>query len=123
MRVRIDDAVWDAEVGRFGQRSPARIAAERELPALRERGVDASRLLACEAEGQDGTALPGLVKVYVPITDSPPSARPYGLVFKPGAGPDGATSLAVVAFGERHPKRGVKSVYQRAHKALHGHYP
>jgi hypothetical protein len=28
-----------------------------------------------------------------------------------------------VAFGERHPQPGTRSVYERAHKQLHGRYP
>jgi hypothetical protein len=55
----------------------------------------------------------------VPISDSPPSERPYGFVLiltREGM-------LALVAFGERHPRAGTRSVYERAHKRLHGRYP
>jgi len=59
------------------------------------------------------------MKVYVPIIESPPSTRPYVFVFIPTR--EGV--LALVAFGERHPRPGIRSVYERAHKRLHGHYP
>jgi len=29
----------------------------------------------------------------------------------------------MLAFGERHPEPGSRSVYERAHKRLHGRYP
>lgn len=31
--------------------------------------------------------------------------------------------LQLLAFGERHPRAVVRSVYQRAHKRLHRRYP
>jgi hypothetical protein len=31
--------------------------------------------------------------------------------------------LQLLAFGERHPPSGARSVYERAHKRLHGRYP
>jgi len=55
----------------------------------------------------------------VPLRDTPPSQRPYGFVFIPTR--EGV--LALVAFGERHPRPGTRSVYERAHKRLHGRYP
>jgi hypothetical protein len=70
--------------------------------------------------GRDGTRLGGLVKVYVPISAAPPSKRSFAFVFGPGRDERGPY-VALVAFGERHPKRGVRSVYERAHK--HGRYP
>jgi hypothetical protein len=41
------------------------------------------------------------------------------MVFSPELGP----LLVFVAFGERHPKPGTRTVYERAHKRLHGRYP
>jgi hypothetical protein len=66
--------------------------------------------------------LTGLVKAYVPISRSAASQRPFGFVFSPGRDHHGAY-LAFVAFGERHPRPGTRSVYERAHKRLHGRYP
>jgi hypothetical protein len=38
-------------------------------------------------------------------------------------GPKPAFSLRLLAFGEGHPRPGSRSVYERAHKRLHGRYP
>ena len=78
-----------------------------------------AQLRRCVGLGPDQTRLQGLVKVYVPIIEAAPSARPYGMVFSPGPGP----LLALVSFGERHPQPGTRSVYERAHKRLYGRYP
>lgn len=76
----------------------------------------------CAEEGPDRTRLGGLVKVYVPISKAPASERPFGFVFSPGSSEQGPY-LALVAFGERHPRAEFRSVYERAHKRLHGRYP
>ena len=120
--VVITARVWRAEVERFDPRSPARLAAERERRRLVSDGLALTDLRRCEAEAADGTRLPGLVKVYVPIDDAPPSERPYAFVLSP-AQRETSPALALVAFGERHPARGGRSVYERAHKRLHGRYP
>ena len=59
------------------------------------------------------------MKVYVPIRDAPPWERPSGFVLIPTR--EGV--VALVAFGERHPAAGTRSVYERAHKRLHRRYP
>lgn len=120
--VRISPAIWREEVERLNARSFARVAAERERKRLEHDGVGISDLLQCASEGPDGTRLTGLVKAYVPISDTPPSERPFAFVFSPGRDDDG-TYLALVAFGERHPRPGTRSVYGRAHRRLHGRYP
>jgi hypothetical protein len=123
LAVQIDPKVWDEEVGRFAQGSLARVAAEREFRGLRRDGIELRSLLSCEPEGADTTRLEGLVKAYVPIGESPASGRPFGFVFSAKAGPSGPY-LELVAFGERHPAaRSARSVYERAHKRLHGRYP
>ena len=71
------------------------------------------------SRGKDRTSLEGLVKVYAPISDAPPSERPYNFVFIPTR--EGV--LGLVAYSERHPASGARSVYQRAHKRLDGRYP
>jgi hypothetical protein len=43
----------------------------------RDGGIAASRLKKCEAEGRDGTHLPGCLKTYVPWPDGR-----YGVVFR-----------------------------------------
>lgn len=121
--VRILPAVWQEEVERLNARSPARIAAERERHTLQHDGVARSQLQRCTSEATDGTDLRGALKVYLPITDQAPSTRPFGMVFaltRTGRG----VFLDFVAFGERHPQRPTtRSVYERAHKRLHGRYP
>ncbi|MEV4419980.1 hypothetical protein AB0L40_08390 [Patulibacter sp. NPDC049589] len=120
--VRISERTWREEVERYALGSVLRRAAERERASLERRGIQRSVLRRCEAEGPDGTSLAGLVKAYVPLGDRPPSERPFGFVFVPGRSQDRLV-LTFVAFGERHPRRGTRSVYQRAHKRLHGRYP
>jgi len=117
--VKIDPDVWRDEVERFDARSSARLTAQRERRQLEAEGVPLGQLQRCGDLGDDQTRLPGLVKVYVPIIDAAPSERPYGMVFSPEPGP----LLVFVAFGERHPRPGTRSVYERAHKRLHGRYP
>lgn len=122
LRVAISPEVWHEEVGRFAAVSTAGVAAKRERARLEHDGVAVRDLLACDADGSDGTQLAGLVKVYVPINHQPPSGRPFGFVFSPERDDDGPY-LELIAYGERHPKHGTRSVYHRAHKRLHGRYP
>lgn len=115
--------VWEQEVERFDPRSRARVQAER---ARRE--IEASRAQlawrACEAEGVGGVRLPGCRKLYVPLGASGASDAPYGFVFRLSQKGDGSLAWIMVAFGVRHPSdRETRSVYARAHKRLHGHYP
>lgn len=98
------------------------MAAERERRALDRDGLALTDLQRCEAEADDGTRLGGLVKVHVPTGDRPPSERPYAFVLSP-AHDTPLRALALVAFGERHPRPGVRGVYERAHKRLDGRYP
>jgi hypothetical protein len=72
--------------------------------------------------GSDGTRLGGLVKAYVPLRDGPALERPFGLVFRPGRRNE-ALVLDLLAFGERHPRQGTRSVYERGTKRLHGRSP
>jgi hypothetical protein len=121
--VRISASVWEQEVERYEERSEARLAAERERPRLERDGLAVGQLEPCAELGPEGTRLKGLVKAYVPISDAPPSERPFGFVFDGGRDQQGPY-LAVVAFGERHPERPAsRSVYERAHRRLHGRYP
>ncbi|MGC9220890.1 MAG: hypothetical protein ACP5H2_05995 [Solirubrobacteraceae bacterium] len=122
VEVRVDPETWAVEVGRLREGSPARLAAERERKTLQQRGVPRDALLACRTVGDDGTRLGREFKVYVPITGAPASQRPFAFVFSI-ASADGRPYLALTAFGERHPAHGTRSVYERAHKRLHGRYP
>ncbi len=121
--VRISASVWEQEVERYEARSVARLAAERERPRLERDGLAVGQLEPCAELGPERTRLKGLVKAYVPVSDAPPSERPFGFVFDGGRDQQGPY-LAVIAFGERHPERpATRSVYERAHKRLHGRYP
>jgi hypothetical protein len=120
--VRISASVWREEVERFDQRSRPRAMAERERRRLEAEGLGVADLERCAEAGPDGTRLGGLLKVYLPISRAPASERPFGFVFSPGRTERGPY-VALVAFGERHPRPGVRSVYERAHRRLHGRYP
>jgi hypothetical protein len=116
-------AVWQEEVERYDKRSPARIQAER---ARREIEAGQTRLAwrPCEADGPSGTSLPGCRKLYVPLAASGASEAPFGFVFRLTQARDGSLAWTMIAFGVRHPRdRVTRSVYERAHKRLYGHYP
>jgi hypothetical protein len=121
--VRIDPVAWQEEVERYERGSEARVAAERERPRLERDGLPIRQLEACAELGPEGTRLGGQLKVCVPISEEPPSRRPYGFVFAPRPSPQGIY-LGLVGYGERHPERPTaRSVYERAHQRLHGRYP
>jgi hypothetical protein len=67
----------------------------------RERGLPRSKLMACQAEGRDGTRLPGCVKTYIPW----PAGR-FGAVLVAVTHPARPLTLRVVAFGIRHRPQG-----------------
>ena len=121
--VRFEAEVWDEEVGRLRPGSAMRQAAEAARAGL-EAEPTAARWLACEAERPGQPLLPRCLKLYLPLGREP-SAAPYGFVFELVASrePEPLFSLRLLAFGERHPRPGVRSVYERAHKRLHGRYP
>lgn len=122
--VQFDAGVWEQEVERLGTGSPMHAAAVAARRAI-ERDRGAAEWLRCEAEGAGGIRLPRCVKTYVPLGREP-SAAPYGFVFELAAEkePRPALGVRLLAFGERHPERpGTRSVYERAHRRLHGRYP
>ena len=121
--VRFEAEVWDEEVSRLRPGSAMRQAAEAARARL-EAEPTAARWLACEAERPGQPLLPRCLKQYLPWGREP-SAAPYGFVFELVASrePEPLFSLRLLAFGERHPRPGVRSVYERAHKRLHGRYP
>ena len=82
IEVRISRSVWVEEVDRLHQRSRARLAAERERPRLETSGLELRHLRARSEEGNDGTRLGGLFKVYVPIADVGASERPFGFEYR-----------------------------------------
>ncbi|HWC49682.1 MAG TPA: hypothetical protein VG448_12440 [Solirubrobacterales bacterium] len=78
-------------------------------------GIPKSRLVACQAEGRDGTRLGGCVKTYIPW----PGGR-FGAVFVAVAHPNRPVALRAIAFGIRHHARDstARTVYQVAHRRL-----
>ena len=116
--MRIDPEVWREEVERLDPGSRGRLAAERERPWLVRDGVDLTQLQRCAEVGR-WDAVARILEGAVPIGDGPPSERPFGMVFSPEPGP----RLALVAFGEGQPRAGTRTVYERAHKRLHGRCP
>lgn len=115
---------WRQEVERFDPRSRARLQAERARREI-EQGIASLDWQRCEVEGPRGVQLPGCSKLYVPLGKSGPSEAPYGFVFRLTQHPNGDLAWSMIAYGLRHP-RGVprtRSVYERAHKRLHGRFP
>lgn len=121
--IHFGEREWDEEVDRLRDRSPARLQAER---ARREIETEAKvlNLLKCKAQSEDGTRLPGCVKLYVPLGRQGASEAPFGFVFQLAKDSEGALAWNFIAFGERHPDNPVtRTVYERAHRRLHGRYP
>jgi hypothetical protein len=77
-------------------------------------GCPVEDLLACDSEAQDGTRLPGCVKVYRPAP-----AGKFGMVFEIDRHA-GSLVLAYLSFGVRHhpPGSHAPTVYQLAHRRL-----
>ncbi len=71
----------------------------------------------------DNTVLPGCRKLYVPLDGEGASAAPFGFVLQ-AVQTDEGLAWGFLAFGERHPENpATRTVYERAHKRIHGRYP
>jgi hypothetical protein len=116
--------VRSQEVERYRPGSRPRAAVERARRELEQSGPSGHGFQRCAAEAADGTRLGRCLKLYVPL-DRPAGEAPYGFVFQVGVErrPPVRMELQLLAFGERHPPSGARSVYERAHKRLHGRYP
>jgi hypothetical protein len=79
-------------------------------------GIPKSRLMACQAEGRDGTRLSGCVKTYIPWPDGR-----FGAVFIAVTHPNRPMALRAIAIGIRHHPHGsnASTVYEVAHHRLH----
>jgi hypothetical protein len=120
-RFAFDEDVWAEEVGRLRERGRPHASAVAARAQIERPGAHVA-VRRCEPEGEDGTALAGCGKVYVPL-DAEPSRAPYAFVFAFRAeSASGQVVLRLLAYGERHPSVG-RSVYERAHRRLHGRYP
>lgn len=121
--VTFDDEVWSEEVQRFASGSRPRLAAESARREL-ERAPSGTGFESCAADGPDGSRLPRCMKLYAPLGRSGSAAAPFGFVFEVSlSATRERLELRLLAFGERHPPAGVRSVYERAHKRLHRRYP
>ena len=95
-----------------------RLIGEAAAERLSRKGITSDQLLACLAEGHDGSRLPGCVKTYLPQPDGR-----CGMVLQLRADEQNRPFLQCVAFGERHPLRDSRrpSVYEVADRRLrHG---
>lgn len=119
--VRFDDGTWREAVRGFSGRALA-VATSSRARVERD-GVALGDVRPCAADGADGTQLAGCAKIYLPIADAPPSQRPYAFVLQLARDDGGTLSWVFVAFGVRHPGPGIRSVYERAHRRLHGRFP
>jgi hypothetical protein len=108
--VRFDEGVWREALRGFSGR-PLQIAT-RARSAAEEHGVALVDVRPCEASGPDGTRLPGCAKLYLPVTDRPPSERPFAFVLQLARMPTEGLMWAFVAFGHRHPAPGVLATTQ-----------
>lgn len=119
--VRFNEEVWREAVRGFAGRPRAIAATARE--DLEKQGVALSALRPCESLGPDKTELAGCAKLYLPAGDRPPSERPFAFVLQLARHDEEGLVWGFVAFGPRHPGPGVRSVYERAHRQLHGRFP
>lgn len=114
---------WEEEVERLDERSSARAQAGRARRAI-ETDKAPLKWMRCKPQGDDGTELAGCSKLYVPLDAKGASAAPYGFVFRLAKTEDNELVWNFIAFGERHPENpSTRSVYERAHKRLHGRFP
>lgn len=112
-RVEFDDALFAEDMARSG---PAGCeAAERKRAELAGGGQATAELIACDAEGRDGTSLPACLKTYIPWP-----AGHWGMVFELRIDGDHRPYLAFLAFGVRHHPQGstALTVYEVAHRRL-----
>ena len=93
----------------------AREIGEQAVARLQRDGIPKDLIYACNAEGQDGTRLPGCAKTYLPAPDGR-----CGMVFALRGDEHGHPFMFCLAFGVRHPPRDSRrpSVYQVAHRRL-----
>lgn len=121
LTVAFDEPVWREATRGFSGRA-LEIATSARTQA-EQRGVALAEVLPCEELGPDGTMLAGCAKLYLPFAEAPASERPFAFVLQIARNEKAELVWVFVAFGPRHPGAGVRSVYERAHRQLHGHFP
>lgn len=120
LSVLFSESIWRGAVRGFSGGSLEVAASARR--SLEANGIALAGLRPCEDPGSDGTHLRGCAKLYLP-TQGPPSERPFGFVLQLVRDGDGELCWTFLAFGPRHPRPGIRSVYERAHRQLHGSFP
>jgi len=108
-----DDAAFAEDLRRTSDAGrEVALAARQEFEA---QGVPVASLLACDAEGPEGTALRHCMKLRLP----PPDGK-FGMVFRIELW-DGRSGLVFAGFGVRHhpPDAKAPTVYEIAHHRLH----
>jgi biotin operon repressor len=109
--VHVDERELAEDLGHATE--AGRAAIESMIEGLKADGVPTAWLRRCDPEAQDGTRLPGCVKLYIPQP-----AGQWGAVFLGGLLDDRPT-LFLLAVGERHPGAPWRpSVYEVAHRRL-----
>lgn len=119
--VRFDERVWQEAIRGFSGRALELASSTRKRLELD--GLALADAYACEAQSADGTLLAGCAKVYLPLGGGPASERPFGIVVQLARDEQRELVWIFVAFGHRHPRPGVRTVYERAHRRLHGRFP
>jgi hypothetical protein len=109
-----DDAAFAEDLNRASE--TARVVALAARKDYEQGGVPTEQLLACEEEGQEGTALGNCVKIRIPHPDGK-----FGMVFRIEQR-GGKLLLVYAAFGVRHhpPRATAPTVYEIAHRRLNG---
>jgi len=119
--VIFDETIW-AEAIRPFSRGVLEIAVAGRSSLESSGGVQPSQVRPCQAGGPDGTLLARCFKLYLPLEHQVPSNAPFAFVFELRRR-ERELALFFLAFGRRHPRTGERSVYERAHKVLHGAFP
>ncbi len=112
--VGFDDDALDEDLNRLPASAEiAMVEFRKEL--RRHGGIPLSRLKKCQAEGRDGTKLPGCVKTYIPWPDGK-----FGAVFVAVRHPNRPMALRAIAYGVRHHPReaNAATVYEVADRRL-----
>lgn len=109
--VHVDERELTEDLGHASDAGRAAIGSFVEQ--LKADGVPRRWLKRCDPDAQDGTRLPGCVKVYIPQP-----AGQWGAVLLGGL-VEGKPMLFLLAVGERHPGAPWRpSVYEIAHRRL-----
>lgn len=123
VRALFEDEGFQADLARYAGGRGEGIAA-RARAAFESHGVPRSELWQCQALGRDGTKLGGRVKVYLPLSALAGGERPFRMLFSPAL-ESGELVVAFLAFGIGHQRPGSRSpsVYEVAHRRVHGQWP